>query len=52
MFAGQFYPAGKKELTNQLKQLFESAQISTAKNKQLQALISPHAGYIFSGEGF
>lgn len=50
MFDGQFYSAGKNELTNQLIQLFESTQTSTIKNNQLQALISPHAGYIFSGE--
>ena len=46
--AGRFYPADKKELKNQLKSFFEKAE-----NKQLenvQAIISPHAGYVFSGE--
>jgi AmmeMemoRadiSam system protein B/AmmeMemoRadiSam system protein A len=47
--AGQFYPAGKNELQNQLRQLFEFAQPELYKEKKLQAIISPHAGYIFSG---
>ena len=52
-FAGQFYPGTKKELTKQLFELFEKAK-KQAKNKaekqMLQALIVPHAGYVFSGE--
>ncbi len=47
-FAGQFYPASKAALIRQLEELFEGA----AKNEGLpkpRALISPHAGYIFSG---
>ncbi len=49
-FAGQFYPKDKKELTNQLLQLFEKAAPNSSENRSLQAIISPHAGYIFSGE--
>lgn len=49
-FAGQFYPGEKKELSNQLQQLFEKASSISAESQQLQAIISPHAGYIFSGE--
>ncbi len=47
--AGQFYPAGKYELQSQLQQLLDSAQPVLYKNKKLQAIISPHAGYVFSG---
>ena len=49
-FAGQFYSGDKKELTNQLKKFFENAPSVRIENGQLQAIISPHAGYVFSGE--
>ena len=54
-FAGQFYPAEKKELETNINQLFEQSKTEnkySENNPQsyLQALISPHAGYIFSGE--
>jgi len=47
--AGQFYPGKKSELKKQLSDLFKRAQ---QKNTQgtLRAIISPHAGYVFSGE--
>ena len=46
--AGRFYSAGKDELFRDLKQLFE--QCKKTKEKQLvRAIISPHAGYVFSG---
>lgn len=52
MFAGQFYPENKQELTKQLATLFEKAKTLTnpIEKKPLQALIVPHAGYVFSGE--
>ncbi len=47
--AGSFYPAGKNELNAMLKQLFKKA--APSKNtKNVIAIISPHAGYVFSGE--
>ncbi|HSO88822.1 MAG TPA: AmmeMemoRadiSam system protein B [Draconibacterium sp.] len=52
-FAGQFYPGNKTELTNQLIEFFEQAKNLTTiqtRNKPLQALIVPHAGYVFSGK--
>ena len=49
-FAGKFYPASKKELTQQLSELFRSAKKRTKHRHQLQAIIAPHAGYIFSGQ--
>ena len=52
-FAGQFYPGNKTVLTNQLTEFFEQAKTLTKKtdqNQNLQALIVPHAGYVFSGQ--
>jgi len=46
--AGQFYPGGATELRSMLKELF--AQAAPSKNlSNVVALISPHAGYVFSG---
>ncbi len=52
-FAGQFYPGNKTVLKNQLTKLFEQAETltnSTDKRHDLQAIIVPHAGYVFSGQ--
>ncbi len=52
-FAGQFYPGNKTVLTNQLNEFFEEAKTLTKKtgqNQNLQAIIVPHAGYVFSGQ--
>jgi len=52
-FAGQFYPGTKTELTSQLNEFFDSAKTLTTnsgQNKIPQALIVPHAGYVFSGQ--
>ncbi|OGS45125.1 MAG: hypothetical protein A2539_00575 [Elusimicrobia bacterium RIFOXYD2_FULL_34_15] len=47
--AGQFYPADKSELTKMV-----DGFLSNAKNKNIESkiigLISPHAGYVFSGQ--
>jgi hypothetical protein len=45
--AGRFYPANADSLQTQLSQLFRDAKPPTVKN--LQAIICPHAGYVFSG---
>jgi AmmeMemoRadiSam system protein B/AmmeMemoRadiSam system protein A len=52
MFAGQFYSENKQELTNQLAALFDKAKslVKSTEKKPVQALIVPHAGYVFSGE--
>jgi AmmeMemoRadiSam system protein B/AmmeMemoRadiSam system protein A len=47
--AGRFYPADKDELTKNLSQLFSHCK-KTQTNLKVRAIISPHAGYIFSGE--
>jgi MEMO1 family protein len=47
--AGRFYPADKVTLTRDLTRLFESCKKSSG-SKDVRAIISPHAGYIFSGK--
>ena len=47
--AGRFYPADKNELSKDLSQLFENCKKSSTIWK-VRAIISPHAGYVFSGE--
>ena len=48
--AGKFYPATKQKLRYELGHLFKTAKKREENPYRLQALISPHAGYIFSGE--
>lgn len=47
--AGQFYPAEREVLRQTLDDLFSKA-IPPGKVKNVVAIISPHAGYVFSGE--
>ncbi len=46
--AGSFYPADPAELTGMLRLFFEKAPVVKTKG-EVVALISPHAGYVFSG---
>ncbi|RCK71794.1 MAG: hypothetical protein IGBAC_0751 [Ignavibacteriae bacterium] len=46
--AGMFYPVDKKSLMRQVVELFERAKPKKIKG-QIKALISPHAGYVYSG---
>jgi len=46
--AGQFYPGNKSELEDSLKAMFKRATFKETSNPVL-AIISPHAGYVFSG---
>lgn len=46
--AGRFYPADKEVLTKELSQLFESCK-KTSPGGTVRAIISPHAGYVYSG---
>ena len=54
VFAGRFYEAGSDPLNNQLELLFKEVRGINSKTDTdpdyLQALIVPHAGYIFSGK--
>ena len=47
--AGRFYSADKETLTNDIAQLFETCLKTTPQSK-MRAIISPHAGYIYSGK--
>jgi AmmeMemoRadiSam system protein B/AmmeMemoRadiSam system protein A len=47
--AGQFYPADTAELNSALKNLFSKA-VESKNIQNVVAIISPHAGYIYSGE--
>jgi MEMO1 family protein len=47
--AGQFYPADAAELNSALKNLFSKA-VKSKNIKNVAAIISPHAGYVYSGE--
>lgn len=46
--AGQFYPGTKTSLEKNLSELFSKAKKNTTA--KLSAIISPHAGYTYSGE--
>lgn len=46
--AGKFYSSSEKGLKKDLKTLFDKSENKNIKN--IKALISPHAGYVFSGE--
>jgi AmmeMemoRadiSam system protein B/AmmeMemoRadiSam system protein A len=46
--AGRFYPDDKTELEEELKSLFDQAKNPYVKD--VLAIISPHAGYVFSGK--
>jgi MEMO1 family protein len=47
--AGKFYPADKETLTKDLSILFKNCK-KPSGNLNVRAIISPHAGYIFSGK--
>lgn len=47
--AGSFYPADKETLTRDLLRLFENCKKSPS-NWNIRAIISPHAGYVYSGK--
>lgn len=47
--AGSFYSANKETLTNDLTNLFSTC-VKTPSDLKVRAIISPHAGYVFSGK--
>ena len=47
--AGRFYSADKETLTRDLSDLFSECK-KTGTNRKIRAIISPHAGYVFSGK--
>ncbi len=46
--SGQFYPANPKEISQFIDEAFGSVQ-DVPQDKKVGVLISPHAGYVFSG---
>lgn len=49
-FAGQFYPGTEAELNTELNKLFREGTKNISEEERLRAIISPHAGYVFSGK--
>ena len=49
VFAGQFYPGNAKELNAELEKFFSRAP-GPKKDSETAALVSPHAGYRYSGQ--
>ena len=49
-FAGKFYPGTKDALNNKLEELFGGAKPKKNSQTHTRAIISPHAGYVFSGK--
>jgi len=47
--AGRFYSANKETLINDISRLFENC-VKTSPHTLTRAIISPHAGYIYSGK--
>lgn len=54
--AGQFYAASRQELTNDVAQcyktgegLLEASKVVVNDHEKVQAVVVPHAGYVFSG---
>lgn len=50
IYAGRFYASNALELKNDITKLFSVAVPPAADCEKTLAIISPHAGYIFSGE--
>ena len=47
--AGSFYPGNRAELMDELTEFFKHA-IPSKKLERVEAIIVPHAGYVFSGQ--
>lgn len=53
VYAGKFYSADKEDLSKTIAQFTRAAQalpVRFPKDRQLKALILPHAGYVYSGQ--
>ncbi|MCX7957099.1 MAG: AmmeMemoRadiSam system protein B [Endomicrobia bacterium] len=48
--AGQFYPYNKEELVNTIEIFFKNIKTLPKEQGKILAVISPHAGYIYSGQ--
>jgi hypothetical protein len=50
VWAGQFYDADKEKLSSQIDAFLQGVKTKPAITKDIQALICPHAGYVYSGQ--
>ncbi len=48
--AGMFYPADAEQLGKMIADMLKNGLNKTPLNKQVKALIVPHAGYVYSGQ--
>ncbi len=48
--SGLFYPGSKVKLEKMIAQMIENAKVEAEPGKEIWGLISPHAGYIYSGQ--
>ena len=46
--AGSFYPSDRQELSSMLEGFFSNTQLKL-EDRKINALIVPHAGYVYSG---
>ncbi|MGC9200616.1 MAG: MEMO1 family protein [Candidatus Aenigmatarchaeota archaeon] len=49
VFAGYFYPSKKEELEKMISSFFEKSFKEVKERKNAIGIVSPHAGYIYSG---
>lgn len=47
--SGMFYPAGRDSLSKMISTLLRQAEVQKREDRELFGLISPHAGYVYSG---
>ena len=50
VYAGTWYPGGNKELRTFIRQAMDQSEAPTIEARRIQALIVPHAGYVYSGK--
>lgn len=48
--AGSFYPGTKEELARMLREFFQKTKKVFPSPEKIKALVTPHAGYIYSGQ--
>ena len=50
VWAGQFYPASREPLTSMIDGFLRQVETSLSSDKDIRAVIAPHAGYVYSGQ--
>jgi AmmeMemoRadiSam system protein B len=49
IYAGSFYPADKDVLSGMIEDFLSGSKVKLPKGKRVRAIITPHAGYVYSG---